>query len=114
MNITTRTVDDVVVVDLVGRLDTETSGHASDELVRIVESSSGKVVLNLETLDYVSSAGLRVILLAAKLLEASDGELKVCRPNGSVREVMTTSGFHSLLRIYDTERDARVAFARDV
>jgi len=110
MDINTRTVDDVLVVDMVGRLDTETSGYASDELVRITKGSNGKVVLNLDKLDYVSSAGLRVILLSAKLLEASDGEMKICHPNGTVKEVMKTSGFKSLLRMYDTEKDACAAF----
>lgn len=110
MDINTRMVDDVLVIDMVGRLDTAASGYASDELVRIAKSRSGKLVLNLEQLDYISSAGLRVILLAAKLLEASSGEMKICNPNGLVKGVMETSGFASLLRMYDTEEDACAAF----
>ena len=110
MNIDTRTVKDVLVVDMAGRLDTATSGDASDELIRIAKGSRGKVVLNLDELEYVSSAGLRVILRAAKLLEKADGEMKICHPNASVKKVMETSGFHSLLRMYDTEKNACTAF----
>jgi anti-anti-sigma factor len=106
MKIDTRTAGDVLVVDMDGRLDTQTSGYASDELVRIAQSGNGKVILNLEKLEYVSSAGLRVILRAAKLLQASDGEMKICHANGLVREVLETSGFNNLLRIYNSEEDA--------
>lgn len=112
MKISARTVADVLVVDMTGRLDTSTSGQASDDLVEMVKSC-GKVVLKLDQLEYVSSAGLRVLLLAAKLVEASDGEMKICHPNGSVKEVMETSGFHSLLRMYDTEKDALAAFVEE-
>ena len=48
MKIDTRMAGDVLVVDMDGRLDTQTSGDASDELVRIAQSGNGKVVLNLE------------------------------------------------------------------
>ena len=62
-----------------------------------------KVVLNLDKLDYVSSAGLRVILTLAKLLQSSSGELKICHANASVNEVLQTSGFNSLIKIFDDE-----------
>jgi len=110
VEITTRQVNDALAVDMAGRLDTETSDHAANELGRIVESSNSKVVLNLDGLEYVSSAGLRVILKAAKVLQASQGELKICHAKGLVKEVMDISGFNQILSIYDTENDALAAF----
>ena len=111
MEIATRDVSDVVVVDMAGRLDTSTSGKAYDEMVGIAKSGASKVVLNLGTLEYVSSAGLRVILTTAKLLQASAGELKICNAGGVVKEVLETSGFNSLINLYDTESEAVAAFA---
>ncbi len=110
MEIHTRQVNDVLVVDMAGSLDTQTSGYASDEMVRIAQGGNSKVLLNLDKLEYLSSAGLRVILLAAKLLQASRGELKICHANGVVKEIMEVSGFDSLLRMYDSENDALTAF----
>ena len=110
MEISTREVSDVLVVDMAGRLDTSTSGKAYDEMVRIAKSGANKVVLNLDKLEYVSSAGLRVILTAAKLLQASTGEMKICHANGVVKEVLEMSGFDSLIRIYADENDAIAAF----
>ena len=111
MNIDTRQVYDVQVVDMAGKLDTTTSGDAGDRLVSIAQGDATQVVLNLEKLDYVSSAGLRVILRASKLLQGRNGELKICQANGLVQEVLETSGFHSLLKIYDSEKEAVADFS---
>ena len=94
MEIKARHRGDILVLDMTGRLDTSTSGSAHDAIVDFTKTQPKKVVLNLAKLDYVSSAGLRVILTLAKLLQSSNGELKICRPNGSVNEVLQTSGFN--------------------
>jgi anti-anti-sigma factor len=66
MKIETRSVYDVLVVDMSGRLDSMSSGDAGDRIVEIARGEHKRVLLNLEKLDYVSSAGLRVILRGAK------------------------------------------------
>lgn len=110
MQITTRQSEDVLVVDMSGSLDTSTSGAAYDEMVSIAQSGNSKVLVNLKDMDYISSAGLRVLLTAAKLLKTARGEMRLCHPNEVVREVIETSGFNALLRVHDTEIDAHVAF----
>lgn len=109
MEITTRTVNEVTVVDLSGSLDTQTSGDASDEMSRIAQESSN-VLLNLEKLEFLSSAGLRVLLRTAKQLNGSGGSIKVSNAQGAVKEVMEISGFGNFLDIYDLESEALAAF----
>ena len=111
MKIETRSVYDVLVVDMAGKLDTQTSGDASDRMIEIVQGGDKQIVLNLDMLEFVSSAGLHVILRASKLLQNSNGEIKICHANGVVEEVLKTSGFNSLLNVYDTEKEAVAAFA---
>jgi anti-sigma B factor antagonist len=111
MEIQTRRVGDVLVVDMVGRLDSRTSGPASTELNQIAQGGDRKVLLNVEKLEYVSSAGLRAILVAAKLLQVHGGDAKICRANAAVKHVMEVSGFNSLLHLYETEGNALAAFA---
>lgn len=106
MEIGTREIQDVTVIDMSGELISQTSGDAYDEMVRIAKSGVAKVVLNLDKLDYLSSAGLRVILTAAKLLKSSSGEMINCNANGVAKEVLESSGFNSLVDMYDTESDA--------
>ena len=110
MQISTRDSYGVLVVELEGSLDTSTIGQTSDELVRLVKNGNDKIILNLERLEYINSAGLRAILLAAKLLQNNRGEMRICNPNGIVREVLEASGFNSLLYLHDTEADAFANF----
>lgn len=109
MEINTRNVDGVTVVDITGSLDTQTSGAASDEMARITQDAP-KMLLNLENLDFLSSAGLRVILRAAKELKGSGGTIKICNAAGVVKEVMEISGFGSLLDLHASEDEAIAAF----
>lgn len=109
MQIDTREVAGMTVVDMTGRLDTSTSGDAYDQMVAIAQSGVSKVILNLDKLEYVSSAGLRVILTAAKLLQSSKGEMKICHANGLVKEVLETSGFNHIIDIFEHENDAIAA-----
>lgn len=111
MKISTRQVDGVVVVDMEGRLDSQTAGYSNDEMVRIVKNDSKSVLINLGKLEFITSAGLRVLLLAAKLLQTSGGKLQLCAPNQFVRDVLETSGFTSLISLHATEAQAVAAFA---
>lgn len=111
MEIHTRQVQDVLVVLMVGRLDSQTCGQASTELVEIAQSGRKKVLLNVDSLEYISSAGLRAIHVAAKLLQVHGGVLKICHPNPLVKQVMEVTGFKSLLHMYDTESEALAAFS---
>ena len=86
-------------------------GPASTELNKVAQGGDRKVLLNVERLEYVSSAGLRAIMVAAKLLEANGGAAKICRANDAVKHVTEVSGFNSLLHLYDTEDKALAAFA---
>lgn len=106
MEITPRHHGDVLVLDMIGRLDGSTSGKAHDSVVGFANSKPQKVILNLDKLDYVTSAGLRVILTLAKLLQSSGGELKICRATANVKEVLELSGFNSLIKMFDDEKAA--------
>src|SRR4051794_18554023 len=110
MQIATRKVHDVQVVDLAGSLDSRAAGDIGDRLVEIAQAPEKHVLLNLEKVEFVSSAGLRIILRAAKLMQHRDGEMKICGAVPVVREVMETSGFDSLLKLYDTEKEAFASF----
>nr|WP_294501043.1 STAS domain-containing protein [uncultured Rhodopila sp.] len=111
MQISTRKVYDVQVIDVEGRLDSRTSGDIADRLTAIAQGPDKHVLLNIAKLEYLSSAGVRIILRTAKLLQGNRGELKICSPNAEVNSVLTTAGFDSLLKVYGTEKDAFAAFS---
>jgi anti-sigma B factor antagonist len=110
MEISTRQVIDVTVVDLTGRLDSQASGRAYDELVRLAQSGTKKLLLNLDRLEFLSSAGLRGLLVAAKLLKGSHGLVQLCCAHGVVKQTLQLSGFTSLLPLHDSETEAVRSF----
>ena len=110
MQIDTRQVGDITVIDIVGRLDLSTSEDANVELVAIAKSGATKFVLNLDRLEYISSVGLRIIVVVSQLLKSSKGEIKICRATGIVKEVLDTTQLHHLVDIYEDEKNAITAF----
>jgi anti-anti-sigma factor len=105
MQISTRTRNDVHIVAISGSLDSSTSPEAQKSLDSVVATAK-KVMLDFSDLDYISSAGLRILLGAAKQLRASGGTLGMFGLNQSVREVFEISGFSSILSVYQSEAEA--------
>ncbi len=110
MQISVKTTNEVKVLAFEGRLDTQTSPDAQQQLTRLIEEGETKILVNLEKLDYISSAGLRVLLVVAKQLKTTDGELRICSLNEVVKEVFDISGFDMILPISASESEALEGF----
>jgi serine/threonine-protein kinase RsbW len=110
MDITTRTQNGVTLVALAGNLDSNTSPQAQQALDAILASGAQKMVLDCTALDYISSAGLRVLLGTAKRLSGAGGALHLFGLNETVREVFDISGFSTILAVFATEADALKGF----
>jgi anti-anti-sigma factor len=106
MQISVKTTNEVKVLAFEGRLDTQTSPDAQQQLTRLIEEGETKILVNLEKVDYISSAGLRVLLVIAKQLKTTDGELRICSLNEVVKEVFDISGFDMILPISASELEA--------
>ena|SRR5262252_800114 len=106
MEITQRTEQDVTIVALAGHLDSNTSPEAQAALDAILAGGSRKVVIDFSALDYISSAGLRVLLGTAKRLKQERGTLVLFGLNETVQEVFQISGFATILSVVDTEANA--------
>ncbi len=99
-------VGEVKVVRIEGKLDTQTSPHAQARLTQLIDQGATKMVVNLEKLDYISSAGLWALLAAAKRLKGNSGELRICSLNEFVQKVFDISGFTTILTVTNTEPEA--------
>jgi anti-anti-sigma factor len=106
MDITTRTQHDITLVVVAGNLDSNTSPQAQQALDGVLARGGRKVVLDCTALDYISSAGLRVLLGTAKRLSGAGGALRLFGLNETVREVFDISGFSTILAVFATEADA--------
>ena len=102
MNIEQETRGDVLVVRLAGRLDSSSAPELERLLLEQFTAGLKRLVFDFSALDYVSSAGLRVILLAGKKLRAAQGKLALVGLRDMVREVFEMSGFLTLFAVTDT------------
>ncbi|MCQ2753269.1 MAG: STAS domain-containing protein [Bacilli bacterium] len=98
MKVTQTKKDNATVVMVEGRLETGTAPELEMELNKIVPTCQN-LVLDFSKLEYVSSAGLRVLLTAQKTMNARGGSMKITNINEVVREVFNITGFTSILTI---------------
>ena len=106
MEPTTRKEKGSVIVSVKGRIDAVTCSDIEKYLSEAVAGDEKFLVLNLNEVDYISSAGLRSILVIARKLKAQQGEFVLAGLQQQVKRVIEMSGFGSFLRIFDTEEDA--------
>lgn len=102
---------DVVILKLSGRLDSGTARAVEDSFAAAhADPGAGpaRIVADLTALSYISSAGLRVLLLSAKRVKHAGGKLALFGLNASVREVFTISGFDQIFAI-EPGRSAAIA-----
>jgi anti-sigma B factor antagonist len=98
MQISEQTRDGALVIQAAGRLDSSSAGGLEAVLPARIQAHE-KVALNLSEVAYVSSAGLRVLLIGAKAARAAGHKLVLVGLSESVREVFDISGFTSLFAI---------------
>ena len=110
MEITIKDVGDVKVVQFQGHLDSNTSQEAENCLNDLLSQQATKILVDFENLDYISSAGLRVLLSTAKQLKTNDGKLRLCNLNETVQEIFDMSGFSTILQVFKTESLALEGF----
>lgn len=101
--------DGATLLTPVGRLDSESSELLDSAVARHLDGGALKLAIDFREVDYISSAGLRVVLMAAKRLKAAGGSLVLCSMQPSVRLVFELAG---LLPLFAVEPDRAAAFAR--
>lgn len=96
----------VLLLGLSTRLDSTTSKAVEEKILGVIEAGDHRLVLDLTHLEYISSAGLRVLLVAANRLKAVNGKLAVFGLNDHVRDVFDIAGFLSFLSTHSSREEA--------
>ena len=106
-------IEDVVVLRLQGLVDSGTSQLMEGRLNDLISDGNVKIVVDLDLVDYISSAGWGIFVGEIKGVRASDGDIKLASMRPDVREVFDLLEFNTLLTPYDSRRDALAAFESD-
>jgi anti-sigma B factor antagonist len=110
MEVTSTQQDGITVLALKGRLDSNTSDEFEKKLLGMVQRGDNRFILDFKELDYISSAGLRVLLKAAKELKRTNGQFSLCSIKDYIREIFEMSGFVSFLPIHATLEESLKSF----
>ncbi len=106
MEISTELRGEVLIARAEDRIDGANAREFQDALQAAVDEHDCTMILDMEDLTYISSAGLRVILLTARVLQRNNNGLALCSLSGPVREIFEISGFDKIIQIHDSQADA--------
>jgi anti-anti-sigma factor len=102
MEITQKEENGIVSIVIKGRLDADSSPEAEKVVKDALGEQTDRILFDLGQMEYLSSAGLRVLLSAAKEMRRREGKIVLCSLNEFVKEIFEVSGFQSLIPITDT------------
>ena len=102
------------IVALSGRMDASSSPAAEVVLSRLIGSGERRIVVDMSDLDYISSAGLRVMLASLKRLREDGGQLLLAGLKPEIRNIFEIAGFQRIFHIYPDTEEAVSSFDAQV
>jgi anti-anti-sigma factor len=90
------------VLTITGRMDAVTAPEYEKTLKELIAGGENAFVVDFDKLEYISSAGLRGLLVTAKLLKSKGGQIRCANVKGTVKEVFDISGFGSIFQVDDS------------
>ncbi|MCX6276493.1 MAG: STAS domain-containing protein [Bacteroidetes bacterium] len=102
--------DKCVVVGISGRLDTTNYSVLEKRLMDLIDNRHDRIMVECSRMDYVSSSGLRILLMALKKISLAKGKFVLCGLQENIREIFEISGFTSIFEIYHDKEEAYKVF----
>jgi len=99
-----------VIVSITGRLDTTNYSLLEKKLTDLIDNHEDKILVECSKMDYVSSSGLRILLMALKKITLAKGKFVLCNLQENIREIFEISGFTNIFEIYTTQEEALEVF----
>ncbi len=96
----------IIIVGLQGRMDSSTASIVEEKMLGLIDRGENRLVVDCAQLDYISSAGLRVFLMAAKRLTQAKGKIILATLNEDVKQVFDLTGFSSIFQICSSREEA--------
>lgn len=96
----------ILIAAPIGRIDGNNYIEVQNALEAGIDADENAMILDFAQLGYISSAGLRVCLIIAKKFNPAGKAFGICNLSESIREIVTVSGFHGIMSIYDSQSAA--------
>ena len=102
--------DDVTIVTIMHDLDASTAAETSAYLSAEIDAGHARLVIDLSGVAYLSSAGLRVILVALRSARSSGGDVRLAGAAGDIRRVLDMSGVAKLAKTFPSAEEAAASY----
>jgi anti-anti-sigma factor len=99
LKIARKIIGEIVVYELDGQFDTNTSPHVEEAINLDLDGGRFKIIFDLSKTPFVSSAGLRVVLSTNRRISLNNGSFRLCCANEVVSEILQVSGFDTFIKI---------------
>ena len=99
-------VGSAIILELSGRLDATNSGDLESKLFKLIDVDEKNIILDCSRLDYISSSGLRVCLVALKKVSGLKGNFILCSMNDNIKQIFDISGFSNIFKILNDKEEA--------
>ncbi|MBM3203047.1 STAS domain-containing protein [Candidatus Woesearchaeota archaeon] len=100
LTIASNPIDTARVVTLAGRIDATNARQLEEQCLAWIDGGDKRLIFDLAQVQYISSAGLRTFLLAARKMSSVEGEIRLAALNQTLSHVFDISGFNRLFAIY--------------
>ena len=101
---------DILVLRVVGRLDATSSPMLEKKIVALIDGGKTKLVVNFNGVEYLSSAGMRLLLSMTKKINSKNGKIVISGVSSDVLDVIKMAGFDRILQITRNEEEALKVF----
>jgi anti-sigma B factor antagonist len=100
----------VTIMSVKGRVDSSTAPELDSALSKLLSSDRNKIVLNLQAVEYLSSAGLRALVKALKDAQKSGGDLRLAAVSQPIEVILRTVGMLQMFKMFSTSEEAAAGF----
>ncbi|MBN2012443.1 STAS domain-containing protein [candidate division KSB1 bacterium] len=94
------------IININGHVDATNAPQLEKEFDSIISDGGSKIIVNFRDVEYISSAGLRVLLSVTQRLKSKDGDLRLCEMNPTVEKTFNLAGFTRLFDIFKSEQES--------
>ena len=102
--------DQCVIIGITGRLDTTNYSVLEKKIMELIDNNNIKILVECSKMDYISSSGLRILLMGLKKITLMKGKFALCGLQENISEIFEISGFTSIFDIHASSEDALKVF----
>lgn len=110
LSIETDNTQSIAVMKVKGRVDSETAPELDSALTKALGDGQSRLILNLQDVEYMSSAGLRAMVKAYQQAQKSGGDVRLAAVSEPIEVILRTVGMMQMLKMYPSDQEAMASF----